>query len=117
MAASKRILFAFRGDPMCFVHVLLNGIDLHERNLGGEIVLEGEAITLVPAMSQPGHFLHNLYLRAIQKGLMAGACRACSAKLKMTEMVELQDIPLIGEMNGHPSMADYVEKGYEIVTF
>jgi len=102
---------------MCFVHVLLNSIDLDERNLGGEIVIEGEAITLIPLMSQPGHFLNSLYRKALDKGLIAGACKACSAKLKLTEQVEQQKIALIGDMAGHPSMGSYVEKGYDVITF
>ena len=28
---SKTALFAFNGEPMCFMHVLLNAWDLHER--------------------------------------------------------------------------------------
>ena len=55
MKNQKKVLFAFRGDPLCFVHVLLNGIDLHERGQEGLIIIEGEAVTLVPEMSKPGH--------------------------------------------------------------
>jgi len=57
MENQKKVIFAFRGDPMCFIHVLLNGIDLYERGLEGLIVIEGEAVTLVPEMSKPEHFL------------------------------------------------------------
>ena len=117
MAATAKVLFAFRSDPMCFIHVLLNSIDLHERNQGGRIVLEGEAITLVPVMSQPGHFLFGPYEKARNLGLIEGACRACSAKLKMTEQVKLQDLALLGDMAGHPSMGAYAEKGFEILIF
>jgi len=28
---TKTVFFAFRGDPMCFVHVLLNSLNLSER--------------------------------------------------------------------------------------
>ena len=42
MSQEKTVLFAFRGDPLCFVHVLLNGIDMHERGRQGLIVIEGE---------------------------------------------------------------------------
>ena len=42
----KIAIFAFEGNPICFVHVLLNAIDLHERGEEVKIVLEGEAIKL-----------------------------------------------------------------------
>lgn len=117
MEITKKVIFAFRGDPMCFVHVLLNGLDLHERGLGGEIVIEGEAINLIPEMEKPGHFLHTLYAKAKEHKIIAGACKACAAKLKMTAAVEEQGLIQLSDMSGHPSMASYIEKGYEIITF
>ena len=117
MSEKKSVIFAFRGDPMCFIHVLLNSLDLDQRGMGGTIVIEGEAITLIPVMSQPGHFLNGPYLKARERGLIAGACRACSAKLKLTEKVQQEGIELIGDMAGHPSMGAYREEGFEIITF
>ena len=117
MSQEKTVLFAFRGDPLCFVHVLLNGIDMHERGRQGLIVIEGDAVTLVEKMSQPGHFLSPLYQKAKYIGLFAGACKACATKLKAIDPIEKEDIPLIGEMSGHPSMGDFVEKGYQVITF
>ena len=117
MENQKTVLFAFRGDPMCFVHVLLNGIDLYERGQEGLIVIEGEAVTLVPEMSRAGHFLSTLYQKAKSLGILHGACKACSIKLKVEKEIEKQGIPLIGEMSGHPSMGNFIEKGYQVITF
>jgi hypothetical protein len=117
METTKKVIFAFRGDPMCFIHVLLNGLDLHERGLGGEIVIEGEAITLIPEMAKSGHFLHGLYMKAMERNIIAGACKACAAKLKMTEAVKEQGLQQLDDMSGHPSMGSYIERGYEVITF
>lgn len=117
MATTKKVIFAFRGDPLCFVHVLLNGLDLHERGLGGEIVIEGEAIGLIPEMAKSGHFLHALYEKAKQRNIIAGACRACATKLKMTEAVEQEGLVQLDDMSGHPAMGSYIERGYEVITF
>lgn len=113
----KTVFFAFRDHPLCFIHVLLNSLDLADKGMGGTIVLEGESITLVPVMADPDHFLHPLYRRAKERGLFVGACRACSAKLHMTEAVEREGIPLIGEMSGHPAMSEYINQGYRLLTF
>jgi hypothetical protein len=113
----KVVLFAFRGDPLCFVHVLLNGIDLHEKGQKGWIVLEGESVTLVEKMSQADHFLSKLYQKAKSLGIIHGACKACSAKLTATQAVEKEGIPLIGDMAGHPAMGDFLSNEYEIITF
>jgi hypothetical protein len=117
MENQKKVLFAFRGDPLCFVHVLLNGIDLHERGMEGLIVLEGEAVTLVPKMAEPGHFLSSLYQKAKKLGILHGACKACSIKLKVEQEIESQGIPFLGDMSGHPSMGSFMEKGFQVITF
>ncbi len=117
MENQKDVIFAFRGDPMCFVHVLLNGIDLYNRNRDGLIVIEGEAVTLVPEMAKPDHFLSQLYQKAKALGIIHGACKACSVKLKVDKDIEKENIPLIGDMMGHPSMGSFIEKGYNIITF
>lgn len=114
---NKTILFAFRGDPLCFIHVLLNSQDMAAKGLGGEIILEGEAVTLVPEMAKEGHFLHTLYTKVKAQGLILGACGACTNKLGVTAAVEAEDIELIGGMAGHPPMADYISRGYSVVTF
>lgn len=111
------VLFAFRGDPMCFIHVLLNGIDLHERGRQGLIVLEGDAVTLVEKMAKPDHFLSKPFQKAKSLGIIHGACKACSTKLKATQAVEKEGIPLIGDMAGHPAVGAFLANGYEVITF
>ncbi len=117
MNQEKTVLFAFRGDPLCFIHVLLNSIDLNERGREGVIVLEGESVTLVADMAQSGHFLNTLYEKVKSLNLIFGACKACATKLKAVDAVQEQGIPLIGEMSGHPSMGEFMDKGYTIITF
>lgn len=114
---NKIIFFAFRDNPLCFIHVLLNSIDMAKKGMEGKIILEGEAVTLVPLLADPGHFLHSLYFQARQEGLILGACRACSRKLNVADLIEKEGIPLIGDMSGHPAMSEYIEHGYTILTF
>lgn len=113
----KIALFAFNGDSMCFIHVLLNALDLKERGNDVRIVLEGSATQLVPEMCREQSPLNRLYRQAKEKGLFHGACKACSTKLKVLESVEQEELPLLSEMSGHPSMGHYLEEGYEIITF
>ena len=113
----KIVIFAFRGDPMCFVHVLLNGLDLAQQGMEGKIVIEGDAVKLVPEMAEPGHFLNQLYRKAREQEIIIGACRACSTKLDVNEAIEKEGIQLIGEMSGHPAMSDYISQGYTTLIF
>ena len=112
---NKYALFAFNGNAMCFVHVLLNALDLKAR--GAEavaIVIEGEAVKLVHELETSKN---PLYMKAKEQGLMDCICKACSAKMGVLEFNESTGIPVTGDMSGHPSMGDYLEKGNQIITF
>ena len=113
----KTVIFAFRGDPMCFVHVLLNGLNMANQGMEGKIIIEGNAVQLIPEMSRPDHFLNQLYGKAREQKIILGACRACSTKLGVAESVQQEGIELIGDMSGHPAMSDYISQGYTILTF
>ncbi len=113
----KVVLFSFRGDPLCFIHVLLNGLDMKQRGQKGLIVLEGEAVKLVEVMAESGHFLHPLYKKAKEAGIIHGACKACASKLGALSAIEKEGIPLIGDMANHPAMGTFIEQGYTVITF
>lgn len=113
----KAVLFAFRDDPMCFIHVLLTALDMREKGMEAGIVLEGAATTLVEQLAGAGHPLHQLYAKAKSQGLFFGACRACSAKLGPLPAIKAEGLPLLDDMSGHPSMAAYMARGYAVLTF
>lgn len=113
----KIVLFPFNGDVMCFMHVLLNALDMRDKGYGVKIVVEGAACSVIPAIADRHHFMHKLYVQAKEAGLLVGACKACSNKQNVDAAIEAEGIPLIGDMNGHPSMSHYIDSGYEVVTF
>ena len=84
MKVNKTAIFAFKGDPICFVHVLLNGIDLHEKEGEVKIILEGEATGLIIELSKPEHPLHALYEKVKNLALIDAVCRACAIKMGST---------------------------------
>lgn len=108
-------IFAFKDDPLCFMHVLLNALDLDEKGLGGRIVFEGEATRLIPVMVEAGHFLHSLYEKVKGKGLIDAVCRACSMKMGVLEAVEKEGLPIVGDMSGHPAMSRYISAGQGVI--
>lgn len=112
----KVAICAFRGDPMCFVHVLLNALDMHEKGLEGKIIMEGESVKLIPEMEKPENFLHNLYVKAKDLGLIVAVCRACSQKLGVIGAVESSGLPIVADMAGHVSLGAFINNGYEIIT-
>lgn len=113
----KYILFAFNGEPMCFAHVLLNAIDLDSKGYAAQIVIEGTATKLLPLFESGEAPFTPKYQECLEKGLIAGTCKACSAKTGSLESAERQGITLLDDMSGHPSVEGYLKKGYTVLTF
>ena len=113
----KIALFAFNGDPMCFIHVLLNALDMHEKGYEVKTVIEGAATKLIPELEKSENPLHQLWSKAKAAGLIEGACKACSQKMETLEAAKAQNLALLDDMAGHPGMAHYRDAGFEIISF
>ncbi len=113
----KYALFAFNGEVMCFVHVLLNGLDLKAKGAEVRVVFEGAACRLVSELADQGHPFHQLYVKAREQGLFDGICKACAHKMGSLEAAKAQGLPLLEDLAGHAGMAPYLQAGYRIITF
>jgi hypothetical protein len=108
----KTALFAFNGESMCFVHVLLNALDMKEKGYEVKVVIEGAAVKLLPELAG-----NPLYVKAREQGLIEGFCKACAAKMKTLDAGKAEGLAELGDMSGHPSMARYMNEGYRVITF
>ena len=113
----KMALFVFNGDPMCFIHVLLNALDMKEKGYKVKVIIEGAATKLVPELAKEDNPLHKLWEKAKSAGLVDGVCKACSNKMGTLDAAKNQNLALLDEMTGHPSVARYHDAGFEIITF
>jgi len=113
----KFVFFVFNGEPMCFIHVLLNALDIKEKDCDVKIVIEGAAVKLIPEVAKTNNPQYELWGKVKASGLIAGVCRACSHKLGTLKDAEVQGLALLDDMSGHPSMLKYMNDGYEIITF
>ena len=113
----KAALFVFNGDLMCFIHVLLNALDMKEKGYDAKIIVEGAATKLLPELAKADNPLHGLWDKAKSTGLVHGACKACSKKMETVESALSQGLSLLEDMNGHPAIADYRDQGYDVITF
>ena len=113
----KIALFVFNGDPMCFIHVLLNALDMKAKGDEAKIIIEGASVKLIPELVKSGNPLNGLWKKNLEAGLVEGVCKACSGKLGTLEAAKEQGLTLLDDMSGHPGMSAYRNKGYEIITF
>jgi len=113
----KMVLFAFNGEFMCFIHVLLNGLDMKARGYDVKIVIEGSATKLIPDLAKEGNPMYSFYGKAKERGLIDGVCKACSNKMGTLDAAKKEGLRLLDDMKGHPGMARYQEEGFEVITF
>jgi hypothetical protein len=126
----KFALFAFNGDPMCFVHVLLNALDIKEKGHEVALVVEGSATKLVKLLSggegledfaeknpQMYKMIADLFAQVKDADMISCVCQACSNMMGSLEDAKELALPLCSELKGHPSMSRYIDEGYEIISF
>ena len=111
------VLVAFQGEAMCFAHVLLNALDMKERGFDVKVVIEGAATKLIAGLADPAQPFAGLYAKLNDQGLIDCVCQACAAKMGTLDAAKVQGLRICGEMNGHPSLARYIEEGYRVITF
>ncbi len=111
------VLFAFNGEMMCFVHVLLNALDMKQTGMNPRIIFEGASTKLAPELMKQENPFNHLYLKARETGLIEGVCKACSAKMGVLAAVQEEGLPLLDDMAGHPSVGAYLQRGFEVITF
>ncbi len=109
---NRYLFYAMRAEKMCFLHVLMNAIDLAEAGHEVRVVFEGEACKLPPQLDEEKN---KLFLKAGELGLIAGACRVCSVMMKTLEANE-KLMPLLDDMNGHAGMKPFIAQGYVVIS-
>ena len=97
--------------------MLLNALDMNAEGYDVRIVIEGAATKLIPELATGGNPLYSLYNNAKEKKLIDGVCWACSHKMGTLKDAEAQGLRLLDDMSGHPSITNYKEQGFQIITF
>lgn len=113
----KVALVGFNGESMCFVHVLLNALDMQAKGFDVRLIVEGSSVTQVAELANPSHPFAGLYAKVREAGLIWAVCKACAAKMNSLAAAEEQGLPVRGEMSGHVALAECVKDGYRIITF
>ena len=109
-------IFAFNGEPMCFVHALLNALHMRQSGIDVTLIIEGTATRTIVDFAKPDSELHGLYQEVTEQGLVDCVCQACSHKTGVLEEVKKLGLPLCSELKGHPAMGRYIAEGYQIIS-
>jgi hypothetical protein len=80
-----------------------------------ELILDGAATRWARELSKPDHKMRGLFESVRDK--VAGVCEYCAGAFGVKEAVRTAGLPLIGEFDGHPSLAKRIAEGRQVVTF
>ena len=109
----KVLFYGMTGEKMCFLHVLMNALQLSETGLDVCIIFEGASVKLVGTLESERN---PLYLKAKEKGIIAGICLACSKVMGVYEQNLATGLPMLDDMNGHAGMKPFLDDGYTVIS-
>ena len=107
----KYAIIAFRGEKPCVYHSLLNCADMRNKGFESIVILEGGSVKFIEDMYN-GEF--KIPWKEI-KPLIDCACLGCSVMFSVDDAARKAGIRLEGGMSEHVSLADYINKGYQII--
>jgi hypothetical protein len=107
---------ADKGQLARIVHGFWYAEQLKARNYDVEVIFDGAGTQGLASLLEPGHKYGGLVTKALQSGVLKGACPYCARAFQVTEALSQAKIPLIDDHSGHPDLGRYVEEGYEIIT-
>ena len=110
---SKYLFYAMTGEKSCLLHVLMNAVDLAEKGNEVKVIFEGRSV-LLPSQLDKENNPH--YVKARDKGLLAGICLACSKTLGVLEDNQALGLPMLSDMFGHAPMEPYMAQGYQVIS-
>ena len=108
----KVLFYGMTGEKMCFLHVLMNALQLSDTGRDVRIVFEGASVKLVGPLEEEQN---PLYLKAKAKGLIAGICLACSKVMGVYDQNAATGLPLLDDMNGHAGMKPFMDLGFVVI--
>lgn len=97
------------------LHGLLYAQDLHHAGHEVQVIFDGAGTTWVKTFANPDHKYHDVYRVVKNLGLISKVCEYCAGAFGVADEVRQTGIPLAGEAAGHPSVADLVAQGFQLL--
>jgi intracellular sulfur oxidation DsrE/DsrF family protein len=109
----KRQLFVlFNQDKGIFTHILLNILDLADKGYPVGIIFESAACKLI---SEYEHKNYEKYEELKRRKLVFAVCEVCAKNMGALESAKRQDLPINGEMYGHPPLSSWIKLDYHVM--
>ncbi len=113
---NKIAIFGFTGELMCFGHALFNAKQMLDKGWDVRLVLEGQSAGLISVLDTENNPFREIWLKLKNTEDVVSVCQACANKMGTLDTARQQGLKIDNSLLGHPSMSEYIEKGYKIIT-
>lgn len=98
-------------------HALLYAKELREHGHRVLLLFDGAGTHWVEELTRPEgkNPLIPAYMELAKTGIVQVICDYCASSFKVKDQLEERDLPLVGEYEGHPSIAELVDDGYQLL--
>jgi hypothetical protein len=98
------------------VHALLYAADLAEHGYDVVLIFDGAGTGWARELEKKENPFHQHYLRVKQMGIVQEICDYCADVHGVKkDLSEVQTRLLTGDYKGHPSLAEWAGRGYQII--
>ncbi|MFD2673222.1 DsrE family protein [Marinicrinis sediminis] len=97
------------------LHSLLYSQELHEAGHQVKVIFDGAGTAWVQKFEDPENQFNPLYKQVKELGVIEGVCEFCANAYGVNESVSSSGLQSIGDVGGHPSIAQLVSEDYEII--
>ncbi len=104
-----------QGDLGRAINALATVKELQQAGHEVELVFDGAGTRWPAKLADASHPAHQLYESV--SGAVAGVCQACANAFGAAESAQAAGVSLVAGPTGHLSLGQYVENGYEVLTF
>ncbi len=99
------------------LHALLYATELHEEGHDVQLVFDGGGTKWIEQFKQPDSQLGPMDEALKQKGVISAVCDFCIEAFDGDkDLVRSENLPLVSEYNGHPSVAKLISSGCQVIT-
>ena len=103
------------GDLGRIANAIETAKELKNANDEVKIIFDGAGVKWVPKLSDETNKLHSSF--EMLKDNIAGVCSFCSNAFGVKNAAQASGVKLLDEFEGHPSLKQYLDKGYQVITF
>ena len=108
----KQLFVLFNYNKGIFTHIMLNVLDFVNKGYDVGIIFESEACKLI---SEFENATNEKYEKIKEKKLIFAVCEICAKAMQALESAKRQNLPINGELLGHPPLESWIKNDYRIM--